>query len=155
MRIYTYTHTHISVHKVFSSGPSMEYTFLLILGVVRTMNEICSSCLPEDSGLGCKLLIGHSQQLLSYPRSIFKAICLWPFVGTASRTPTAWPCNLGRLWVFLDLGGCLWPRAGFSGSMPISRPQSLLHPPPCKPTSPALLLQHCPGREGCPLPTGS
>jgi hypothetical protein len=60
MRIYTYTHIHISVHKVFSSGPSMEYTFLLILGVVRTMNEICSSCLPEDSGLGCKLLIGHS-----------------------------------------------------------------------------------------------
>lgn len=37
---------------VFSSGPSMEYTFLLILGVVRTMNEICSPHLPEELALG-------------------------------------------------------------------------------------------------------
>lgn len=40
------------MYMVFSSGPSMEYTFLLILGMVRTMNEICSPRLPEELALG-------------------------------------------------------------------------------------------------------
>lgn len=30
---------------------------LLILGVARTMNRICSPSFPEDSGLGCEFLI--------------------------------------------------------------------------------------------------
>lgn len=55
---------------------------------------------------------------LNAPKSILRVIYLWAFAGgsfpEASRLSR--PCNLGRLWVFLEPGAACSPELGLSGS---------------------------------------
>lgn len=49
---------------------------------------------------------------LATPSLFLEQFVCGPFAGVASRRPDSWPCNLGRLWVFLEPWGRLWPRTG-------------------------------------------
>lgn len=57
-------------------------------------------------------LLGQPSNSLATPSLFLEQFVCGPFAGAASRRPDNWPCNLGRLWVFLEPWSSLWPRAG-------------------------------------------
>lgn len=56
--------------------------------------------------------LGQPSNSSATPSLFLEQFVCGPFAGAGSRRPDSWPCNLGRLWVFLEPWGSLWPRAG-------------------------------------------